>query len=345
MNVLVSIFAVGVLIALHELGHFWVARLAGMKVIRFSIGFLFPIASWTSKKTGIAYQIGAVPLGGFVQIKGMNPFEEGALEDPDSYQMQPTWKRAAVVVAGPLANFLIAWALMFALLWAGIPEPVDEPIVGAIEPGSPAAASKLEEGDRVVYVDGAKLVSWGDLVKAIGSRPGERVNLIVKRGDRQLALTIKPADRDGVGKIGVHQAQEYRSLPPHRAAWGALRSCGRHVARTVGFLALVIGGEVDAGEGVMGPLGIVKTAARTLDSGALAFLALVAYLSLMLALFNMFPLPALDGGRGVFLLFEAITRRRVNKKVDVIVNTVGFLLLMGVVVLITIGEAKDWIFG
>jgi regulator of sigma E protease len=345
MNVFVSIFAVGILIALHELGHFWVARLAGMKVLRYSVGFLHPIASWTSKKTGIAYQIGIVPLGGFVQIKGLNPFEDGAYEDSDSYQMQPIWKRAAVVVAGPLANFLIAWALMFALLMAGIPEPIDEPVIGAIEPGTPAAASALAEGDRLVYVGGAKLESWGDLVQAISAHPGERVNLIVKRGERQLALSIVPADRDGVGKIGVRQAEEYRSLPPLQAAWGALRSCGRHVARTVGFLALIIGGEADAGEGVMGPLGIVKTAARTLDTGALAFLALMAYLSLMLALFNLFPLPALDGGRGVFLLFEAITRRRVNKKVDAIVNTVGFLLLMGVIVLITFGELKDMIFG
>ena len=122
MSWIVIIIALGILIALHELGHYGLARLLGMKVMKYSIGFFKPIFSWTSAKSDITYQIGAIPLGGFVQIKGMNPFEEGAFEAPDSYQMQSTWKRGLVIIAGPVANLLIAWVILFTLV-AGVGFP------------------------------------------------------------------------------------------------------------------------------------------------------------------------------------------------------------------------------
>ncbi len=337
MRVLVSILAVGLLIALHELGHFAAARRMGMKVIRFSVGFFFPLAKWVSKKSGVAYQIGAVPLGGFVQIKGMNPFEEGAYEDADSYAAKPAWRRAIVIVAGPAANFLVAWFLFFCLYLVGHPEPVDKAGIGFTVEGGPAQTAGLEAGDEILSVNGQPLSTWKELVEQLQAHPGKEILLEVKRQESRRSIPITPRDDNGVGKIGIGQPTQRVSLAPHTAALASAVRCGQLAAgAVVGLVGWISGtmGEVTP----VGPVGIVEMAAEALSTGFREFLALVAYLSVMLFLFNLFPLPALDGGRGMFLMFEVISRRRVNRKVDAAVNTVGFFLLIGLLLLITAKE-------
>jgi len=254
MSVLVSIVAVGLLIALHEAGHFAAARLTGMKVVRFSVGFFPLILKWRSRRTGITYQLGALPLGGFVQIKGMNPFEEGALEDPDSYQRQPVWKRAAVIASGPAANFLVAWALLFGLYASGVPEPVNEPVVGAVEEGGPAEEAGLMAGDRVVEIDGVPVATWIDLARAMHERPEREVDLLVERGGSRTGVKVTPERRGDIGLIGIHQPTEIVSLAPHVAALAALAKCAGLVTDTLAALGGWIAGTSDDVEPV-GPVG------------------------------------------------------------------------------------------
>ena len=337
MNYFVAILAIGLLIALHELGHYLVARLTGMKVMTYSVGFGPAIFKWTSKKTDIKYQIGAIPLGGFVQIKGQNPFEDGAFEDSDSFQTQSILRRAAVILAGPLANFFIAWAVLFAVYTSGVPEEVDESRLGRVVADAPADEAGLREGDSVLEFDSEKSTTWSQLRSNLHANPEKEVSLLIERDGEQMTVKVTPERHGDIGLIGVYPPTEDVSLPIGDAAGAALMKTVGTIAMTFSTLASLVSGEADDVSAV-GPVGIVKMAASSLDSGLNHFFALVSYLSVMLFLFNLFPLPALDGGRTIFLLYEAVTRRRVNKKVDAAVNTVGFLVLMGIILIITFKE-------
>lgn len=341
MSYAVSIFALGLLVAFHELGHYAAARLLGMKVLRYSIGFFRPILSWTSKRTGIAYQVGAVPLGGFVQVKGMNPFEEGAFEDADSYQTQAAWRRAAVVAAGPVANFALAFVALAVLFAVGNPVEVDEARIGLVSKGGPADRAGLEADDRVLEVDGEEVATWGELAARLHASPGKRLALLVERDGARRTVPVTPEERGGVGLIGIGQPTTTVRLPVHEAIAASFSKCVGAVGGTVAAFASWISDD-DTTMTPIGPVGIVRIAATSLDVGLARFVAFAAYLSLMLFLFNLFPFPALDGGRLLVLLGEAVARRRLDRRVDAWVNTAGFFLVLGAIAVITF---KELVFG
>jgi regulator of sigma E protease len=341
VSVLIAILALGVLIALHELGHFWAARAMGMKVVRYSVGMLHPIAKWTSKKSGITYQIGILPLGGFVQIKGMNPFEEGAFEDADSYQTKPAWKRFIVILAGPLANLLIAFLIFFGLFVIGAPEDSPEPVIGRAIEGRPAAAAGLEEGDRVLEFDGHKVASWGELAGALHASPDTEVTLLVERDGSKRQVVVTPESIKGRGMIGIEPQTVHMRLGVGRAALASLVKCGVIAGGTAMALYSLVTGSASNVQAV-GPVGIVRMAAARIQTGAGRALDLMGFFSMMLFIFNLLPIPALDGGRGTFLLLEVVSRRRLPRKVDALANTVGFVLILGLILVITV---KEIIFG
>jgi regulator of sigma E protease len=337
MSIAISIIALGLLIAFHELGHYAAARAVGMRVLRYSIGFFKPILSWTSKRTGIAYQVGILPLGGFVQIKGMNPFEEGAFADPDSYQVKAAWKRAVVIAAGPVANFALAFVALAVLFSVGAPVDVNESRVGIVSRGGPADRAGIETGDAVLELDGEPLSTWDELAGRLNSSPGKRLTLLVRRGSDTRTIAVTPEDKGGVGLIGIGPPTETVRLPVHEAVAASFDKCVTLISMTVGAFASWLTNE-ETKMSPVGPVGIVKMAASSLDVGVAHFVAFVTYLSLMLFLFNLFPLPALDGGRCLVLLGEAITRRRLNRTVDAYVNTAGFFLVLGLIAVITVKE-------
>jgi regulator of sigma E protease len=341
MSIAISIVALGLLIAFHELGHYAAARGVGMRVLRYSIGFFKPIFSWTSPRTGIAYQVGALPLGGFVQIKGMNPFEEGAFEDADSYQTKPAWKRAAVIAAGPIANFALAFVALAVLFSVGNPVEVNEARVGIVSRGGPAERAGIRTDDTVVELDGAPLSTWDELAGKLNASPNRRVTLVVRRGGEKRTIAVTPELKGGIGLIGIGPPTTIVRLPVHEAVAASFGGCVSMISRTLGaFGSWLTGGKTKMSP--VGPVGIVKMAASSLDIGPAHFVAFVAYLSLMLFLFNLFPLPALDGGRCLVLLGEAISRRRLNRTVDAYVNTAGFFLVLGLIAVITV---KEIVFG
>jgi regulator of sigma E protease len=334
MNILISIFAIGLLIALHELGHMWAARAMGMKVQRYSIGLLHAIASWTSKRSGTVYQFGVLPLGGFVEIKGMNPEEEGALSDSDSYMMKSAWRRFVVLVSGPFANLLVGYFLIVGLYVAGLEEPTAQPRIGFVSEGGPAQQAGLKPQDTVLSIDGESVETWQELASGMHQRPGRPCELVVRRGQETLRIGVTPEDKGGVGLIGIGPATDLVQLPLLDAIVAAGgRSAQLTVGTLMGLIQLVSGKA--KGVETSGIVGIVDMARTSLDLGVGRFLDFVAYLSLVLFLFNLLPVPALDGGRGVFLLFEMISRRRVPPKVDLWVNTVGFFLLIALMLVLT----------
>jgi len=342
MSLIVAIFGIGLLIALHELGHLWAARLMGMRVLRYSVGFFWPIMKWTSKRSGIVWQVGALPLGGFVQIKGMNPFEEGAFEDEDSYQAKPAWRRAFVILAGPATNFALAFLVFWGLFVAGSPEPVDEPVMGSVVRDRPADAAGLRDGDRVLAVDGDGISTWRELVARIHASPERRLTLLVERGGERFEVGVTPGAHGEIGLIGIEQAfRRGEGLGPGTAARVSLVKCGLIVGGSLQALASLVTGSAGNVQAV-GPVGIVRMARTAAETGVDRFLDLMGLLSLMLFIFNLLPLPALDGGRGLLILWEGISRRRVAPRVDALVNTIGFFLLIGLILVISL---KEIVFG
>ncbi|MDD5309366.1 MAG: M50 family metallopeptidase [Deltaproteobacteria bacterium] len=337
MNVLVAIFALGTLVALHEAGHFLAARALGMTVLRFSVGFGRAVAAYTSKRTGITYQLGVVPLGGFVQVKGMNPFEEGAAEDPRSFRNRPAWRRALVVAAGPAANVVVAWAVIFGLYLKGQPIVLDEPRIGQVTVNGPADRAGIEPGDTVVTLDGDTVSSWADVVTRIHARPGKEIALELMRDGKTRTAKVKAANVRNKGLIGVGPTTRLVRLGPLDAAREAALRCVDVTAGTVRALAGLFSGAPSDVEPV-GPVRIVSIAADTLRTGATTFFALVSYLSLMLFMFNLFPVPALDGGRLAFLFAELVARRPLNRKFEAWANLGGFALVMGLLVVVTVKE-------
>jgi regulator of sigma E protease len=341
MSIAVSIVTLGLLVAFHELGHYAAARVVGMRVLRYSIGFFRPILSWTSRRTGIVYQVGALPLGGFVQIKGMNPFEQGAFTDADSYQTKAAWKRAAVIAAGPIANFALAFVASAVLLSVGAPVEVNESRVGIVQRGGPAERAGIRTGDAVIEFDGTPISTWDELAGRLNASPGRRVTLLIRRGALERTIAVTPELKNGIGLIGIGMPTRTVRLPVHEAVVASFGGCVKLLAATLGALASWLTGE-ETRMSPVGPVGIVKMAASSLDVGAAHFVAFAAQLSLLLFLFNLFPIPALDGGRCLVLLGEAIARRRLNRKVDAYVNAAGLFLVLGLIAVITF---KEIVFG
>ncbi len=330
--IIIAILALAALIVVHEAGHFAVARLFGMRVKRFSIGFAKPLIEWKPKGSDTVYSIGALPLGGFVQIDGLSPVDEVDPEDRRSYANQPAYARLAMIVAGPAANFLAAVIVFIVLFNVGMPVPVTTPTVGAVIEGRPAAEAELREGDLLLTIDGVSVATWDDMARELRSHPGETITIGLRRGEQAEELTITP--EPGSGIIGISPATTLERTGPLQSVGAGFARAGLSTAGMGVMIWRMITGSQST-DGVAGPVGIVGIIFDAWQRGWRDFFALIAQLSLSLCLFNFLPIPALDGGRVVFLAIEAISRRRVNRKIEGYVHAAGFILVIGLVLLVT----------
>jgi len=332
--VAVSVLAFAFLIVVHELGHHLVARASRMRVERFSIGFGPTL--WVRRRGETEWAVSALPLGGYVRIAGMNPGEEVDPSDAGAYCNQPAWRRAAVVLAGPAMNYVGAVVLAAALLLAGaFREPDPSPTIGDVAAGGAAAAAGLRPGDRVLSVDGAPMATWVDLVGQVVQHPARPMDLSIARGGETLGLRAVPRDEGGRGRLGIAQGTRLAAASgPGGAVALALSATHERAAEVLAGLAQVVTGRQRAE--LRGPLGIAQEMARSARTGAAEFLSMVWVISIVLALFNLLPIPALDGGRLVFLAIEIATGRRVNQRVENIVHLVGFVALFGLILAVTV---------
>jgi regulator of sigma E protease len=332
LSILVAIVGLGLLIVLHEGGHFLVARLCGMRVERFSIGFGPTLLGFERK--GTIFQIAPIPLGGFVQITGMNPNEEFDRSDPNVYPNRPRWMRLATILAGPAANYATAVVLMVVvLLGFGMPSKTQK----IIEPvaGRPAAVAGMRAGDVLVAANGQAVDAEHPITDVIQAAHGAPVSIKVLRDGQPLIFHVTPEQHSGayqVGiqigpidqrtKVGVGTAVKEAFVYPYYTSVGIL-----------GGLYDMVRGRVHAD--LSGPIGITRQIAKAAQRGAVDYLGMLILLSVYLGLFNLLPVPALDGGRAMFLAIESITRKRVNPRVEAAVHTAGFVLLLGVLVIVT----------
>jgi regulator of sigma E protease len=334
-TLVLAILALGILIIVHEGGHFLVARLSGMRVDRFSIGFGPTLLSFKRGET--IYQIAAIPLGGFVQIAGLNPGEEGiAADDPRAYPNRPTWQRFATILAGPGTNYIFATIVMvvFYLIW-GVPIDGKTPLIGGMKDNMPAATAGMELGDEIVAIDGKKIPDTGEVSKAIAASKGETVTVDILRGGQPKQFKVKPVLDGKEWRIGIEiwPKEEYAPAPVGETVKTGLLFPVRYSAFILHTFREIFAGRQKAE--FSGPVGIVKVMQRQIAQGWKNALQIVAIISVYLGLFNLLPVPALDGSRLAFLSWELISRRRVNQRVEQTIHLAGMVVLLCFLVWVT----------
>ena len=334
---LVCILALALLMVIHEGGHYLSARAFGMRVTRFSIGFGPAIWKHTPKDGETTWQVAILPFLAYVQIAGMNPLEEIDPDDRGSYANATLPARMVTIFAGSAANYLFASVFFFAGL-AVFGKPTLSPRGVTVEPGAPAAVAGIQSGDTVTAVAGEKVGSWEQMRATILAHPNETIDVEIRRGDatRTVRVTPEPKGEKGGGRIGIAPGVDHVPASVAESARFALQEPARVVVGTLTALGRIFSGREKAE--LSGPVGIVKEARRALVNGTGELLYLLGAISAYLGAFNLLPFPALDGGRLVFLGYEAITRRRPNARFEAQVHTVGLLMFLALMVWVTVGD-------
>jgi regulator of sigma E protease len=346
-----AILALGFLIVVHEAGHYFVALWCRMRVERFSIGF-GPGILKKRAKNGTVFQLAPIPFGGFVEIRGMNIAEEVDPADAEAYPNRPAWQRFVTIFAGPATNYLSAVVLaLFLFTCDGVYSKAYTHVDDVLQDKEPdgtfkyEAVGKLEKGDRILEVDGEPLLAGvgKDLTKRVAEKKGASLTLTVQRGYVVFDLVITPKigkDSDGnpVYLLGIKRylQPDVVEVGPGEAAWHALKyPVEQTKAISAGLYGIIVGTEkADPG----GPVRIVEEFRKAFTHGPRRGIELLMVLSVYLGLFNLFPLPALDGGRLVFLGYEMVTRRRANPKIEAMVHMSGIMLLGIVMILVTLND-------
>ena len=333
-SILAAVVGLGVLIVFHEFGHFLLAKLSGVGVLTFSVGFGPKL--WVKKKGETEYALSAFPLGGYVKMVGEDPEEEVKAVDLErSFAHKSLLKRTAIVAAGPGFNLLLAvFLLMVVFLFYGV--PVLSNLVGAVEPESPAAQAGIQKGDRIVAVDGQAVTAWDDLSSAIKQSGGQPLALRVQRGGQELAMTVQPKKREvknifGELKedwmIGIGSQVSIEKGDPGLAVSRAFVQTYEYSKLTLIGLYKMITREVSP-RNLGGPILIAQLAGQQAQEGIGSFLAFLAVLSINLGILNLLPVPVLDGGHLFFFAVEAIIGRPVSLKYREKAQQIGIFLLL-----------------
>ena len=312
------VVVLGVLVFVHEFGHYLAARWRGVHVEAFSIGFGRPLARWTDR-VGTEWRLCWLPLGGYVKMHGQERPEDASAEARASWQEGRTFhgksvgSRAIVVAAGPVANFLLAMVL-FALLFATAGRPVTLPQVGEVVADSAAAKGGMLTGDLVQSIDGAPIRRFEDIQRIVVAHPGDTLHLHVKRGDGTVDLTIVPESHDAgggrkIGLLGIRGgATIYERLSLPQAVVAGVAQTWDVTAQTFSGVMQMLSGARGT-EDLGGPLRIAQLSGQVAELGAASLVSFIAVLSINLGLINLFPIPVLDGGHLLFYFAEAVRGR------------------------------------
>jgi regulator of sigma E protease len=349
------IVVIGVLIFIHELGHFLLARLFGMGVRVFSLGFGPKLLAFTAGPT--EYRVCAVPLGGYVQLVAQDAEEDESTAGfpPETWFIRrPSWQRMLVVAAGPIFNLLLAWALYSSLYYAHGRFEIAA-AVGEVTAQSAAERAGLKTGDAVLSIDGQPIKYFRDLQAKVEASKGNPLKLTVNRGGENLDITVTP---DMVGQknifgedikkpiMGIRSPQESINIPlgPGQALAEGLEQTWEVTALTGQvFWKLVMG--VVPMSSIGGPIMIAELVGKQSDQGLAHLITLMAMISVNLAILNLLPIPVLDGGHILFYTIETIFRRPVPEKVRTLTTKIGFVLLMALMLTATANDILRLIAG
>jgi regulator of sigma E protease len=343
MNTIISFAIVlGLLIFVHEFGHFIWAKFFGVKVLKFSLGFGPKLISRQFGET--EYLISAFPLGGYVKMFGENPGElaEERLSPGEltrSFATRPVWQRFIIVAGGPVFNLIFAMFLFFIIvLVAGMPQPLDTTTIGGVGQDTPAAEAGLQEGDTILAIDGSDTKHWEDVSLLIKNSEGREVVLTLQRQGKTLEIAVTPRMETIRNIFGEEVGERYmvgiaRSEEVIYEKVGFIKSLQAGVSQTWSWMYLTVMGLVKIIQKVVpaselgGPILIAKIAGERMEAGWVNFLYFMGVLSVNLGILNLLPIPILDGGHLVFFSVEAILRKPLNLRTMEILQQVGLVLL------------------
>lgn len=351
-TILIFLFVLGLLIFVHEFGHFFTAKRSGVAVEEF--GFGFPPRAWSRKKGDTVYSLNWVPLGGFVKIKG----ESGEDKSPGSFAAAAPWKRALIIIAGVTMNLVLTWVLLSAGFIFGIPQAIDEELqtsarirnrtiqIVRVLPESPADQAEIKTGDAILEFDGVKPASLEAARNYFMSRAGQTIKLKLRRGKEIINKEAVPATLKETGQVGLGVGfveVGMVSYPWYRAPLEGGRATAFLTVNVVLGFADVIRDAV-MGRGVSvdlsGPVGIAVLTGEAAKFGLAHLAQFTALLSVNLAVINILPLPALDGGRLLFLSIETVRRRPVSPRLEAVVHRLGFALLLLLAFVVTVRDVS-----
>jgi regulator of sigma E protease len=332
LSAIAVLLTFGLVIFLHEFGHYIVCVKLGVRVERFAFGFGPELIGMTRGDT--RFSICAIPLGGFVKPAGESL--DDATGDPDEYFSKSPWERLAIVAAGPIMNYVLAFFMFFLVVFfRGMPEPSTEPVLGDLAPDFPAITAGLEKGDRILKAGGVEIGEWDDLAKYIHKHPEKPVEVQFARKGEVKTVTITPRlDRaSGRGLIGIVPVIDYTSVGFVGSVKEGLHQCWYWTAYTVEQLAQKIYKREKPD--LAGPVGIVQMVSKAAHSGLEDLVFLIGLISVAIGFFNILPIPLLDGGHGVLYLWEGISRRKLTTQVVAAANSVGLVFLLSLLIFAT----------
>lgn len=326
-----AVILFGVLITIHELGHFLAAKGTGMLVTEFSVGFGPKL--WQHQYGETMYSLRLIPMGGYNRIAGMEP---GDLSTERGFNSRPLWARMLVILAGPVMNLLLPIVIFFGVfLFHGVDTMVDQPIIGKLMSGYPAETAGMKPGDHIISINGTPTVKWGDISRLIEENGPVPSYIMVERDGMDKRLIIKPEYQQHSKRylIGVTPMIVHKTLGVGDSLINAFQSVGRVATAMVKSLKLIFLEKASAD--LSGPLGVAHMAGNVAAQGAVPYLSFMAFLSINLAILNLLPVPALDGGQFLVLVIEGIIGHPLPTKAKEVIQALGVICIILITVAAT----------
>jgi len=340
MTFVLFVLILGVTIFVHELGHFIFAKKAGIYVYEFALGMGPRVFSKKRKNDETIYSIRAIPLGGFVQMAGEEIEDDKNIPQDKKFQSKTWMQKFFAVIAGVMFNFIFAFIILFfiSLVWGFYP---DEPIIDDVVEDYPAVEAGIEAGDEIVSIDGRRVSTWDDAFLYLALIDGESaIDFEISRNDEILDFSVLPVLEEVEGEevymIGIYASDEIIKgfFPSLKYTFLKMGSLFKNMFQTLQFLFT---GELGLNN-ISGPVGIYGIVGDSAEAGIDSLLFLLVYLSVNVGVINLLPVPAFDGGRVLFLLIELVTRKKVPPKVENIIHAIGFIFLIGILLLVTFND-------
>ena len=336
MTIIAFLLVFSLLVFVHELGHFTVAKLTGIRVEEFGLGYP-PRLLTIARRGDTEYTINAIPFGGFVRMLG-----EEDPSQPDSFAAKSKLTRAGALLAGPLMNIILAFLLFMGVGLIGFDIPIGSVAIIGVAPGSPAAEAGLQEGDIMLSIDGLPVRNTYELSRYTRERLGEEVTLSVKRGEETISVHLTPRQEppanEGAMGVIIQTVDIVGANKLRYSLWEAIPMAGRMI---VDVIAAIFSGLAGMIQGVIapdirGPVGIAAVTGEIAKSGLIALTQFTAFLSIQLAIFNLLPFPGLDGGRLAFIALEALRGgKRVTPEKEGFIHLVGLAILIGLMLIVS----------